>query len=112
MPSVATLGSGKTHICIEIHHLLVASSHSTKLLACSPQGKLSANIYLSCDITFLAEMLSQPVSEQQKQSEVQSPSMSEEGSAGIRSAREETAADNTEDPSVDLLANGFACKIL
>lgn len=35
---------------------------------------------------------------------MQSPSTSEEGSAGIRSEREEPPADNTEDPSVDLLA--------
>ena len=60
--------------------------------------------YLSCNITFLAEMLSQPVSAQQKPSEMQSPSMPEKGSTGIRSARAETLADNTKDPSVDLLA--------
>ena len=109
MPSVATLGSGKTHICIEIHHLLVIVQsflHVPHKASCQ-----QISIY-PVILPFLAEMLSQPVSEQQKQSEVQSPSMSEEGSAGIRSAREETAADNTEDPSVDLLANGLACKIL
>ena len=49
-------------------------------------------------------MLSRPVSAQQKPSEMQSPSGSEEGSTGIGSEREETLADNTEDPSVDLLA--------
>ena len=49
-------------------------------------------------------MLSRPVSEQQKQSGMQSPSMCEEGSTGIESEREETLADNTDDPSVDLLA--------
>jgi len=49
-------------------------------------------------------MLSQPVSEQQKQSEMQSVPISEEGSTGFQSAGEETLADNTEDPSVDLLA--------
>ena len=60
--------------------------------------------YLSCNITLLAEMLRQPVFEQQKQSEVQSASISEEGSTGIESEREEILAANTEDPSVDLLA--------
>ena len=50
-------------------------------------------------------MLSQPVSEQQKQSEMQSVPISEEGSTGFKSAGEETLADNTEDPSVDVLAN-------
>ena len=49
-------------------------------------------------------MLSQPVSEQQKQSEMQSVPISEEGSTGFQSAGEETLADNTEDPSVDVLA--------
>ena len=38
---------------------------------------------------------------------MQSPSMSEEGSAGIWSEREETPADNNEDPSVDLLAKCY-----
>ena len=60
--------------------------------------------YLSCNITLLAEMLHQPVFEQQKQSEVQSASIIEEGSTGIESEREEILAANTEDPSVDLLA--------
>ena len=34
---------------------------------------------------------------------MQSASMSEEGSAGIRSEREETPAENTENPLADLL---------
>ena len=51
-----------------------------------------------------AEMLSQPAPEQQKQTEMQSVSTFEEGSTAIESKREKTSPDNTENQSVDLLA--------
>lgn len=51
-----------------------------------------------------AEMLSQPAPEQQKQTEMQSVSTFEEGSTGIESKREKTSPYNTENQSVDLLA--------
>ena len=42
--------------------------------------------YTTFNITFLAEMLSQPVPDQQKEKEMQSASTLEEGSTGIESA--------------------------
>ena len=51
-----------------------------------------------------AEMLSQPAPEQHKQTEMQSVSTFEEGSTGIESKREKPSPYNTENQSVDLLA--------
>ena len=50
-------------------------------------------------------MLSQPAPEQQKQKEMQSVSTFEEGSTAIESKREKTSPENTENQSVDLLAD-------
>ena len=75
---------------------------------------MSANIYRQEPKKFMlfmlvqffwpAEMLSQPAPEQQKQTAMQSVSTFQEGSTGIESKREKTSPYNTENQSVDLLA--------